>query len=192
MPVKYIGRTTNFKGKSLWEILGNLKNHGVGRIIARSMFERYPEPSYIKILKVEALPNDDKRKVKVIAERTFRGVKYEKPITIMSVSYKTDYKLIPKDEETTYCKVEKQREMPILPRTTDFPPLYKKMLLQTLDQKGTPITEEPKLQLCFKVYQTNYYKVAEEGETPTVTHHLFKGNTAAPRLYENIKTKIGV
>lgn len=54
MPYKYIGRTTDFKGKTLWEILGNLKNLGVGRIIGRNMFQRYPEPSYIKVLKVEA------------------------------------------------------------------------------------------------------------------------------------------
>lgn len=56
MPYKYIGRTTNFKGKTLWEIVGNLKNYGVGRIVVRSLFEKYPEPTYFKILKVETLP----------------------------------------------------------------------------------------------------------------------------------------
>jgi len=56
MPIKLIGRTTDFKGKPLWEILGNLKNHGVGRIVIRNRFQRYPEPSYMKILKVAALP----------------------------------------------------------------------------------------------------------------------------------------
>lgn len=59
MPYKYIGRTTDFRGKSLWEILGNLKNFGVGRILVRSRFERYPEPSYIKVLKVETLPQPE-------------------------------------------------------------------------------------------------------------------------------------
>lgn len=56
MPYKYFGKTTDFRGKTLWEILGNLKNFGVGRIVVRSRMERYPEPSYFKILKVEALP----------------------------------------------------------------------------------------------------------------------------------------
>lgn len=55
--IKYIGRTTDFQGKSLWEIVGNLKNNGVGRIVIRHMFQRYPEPSYMKIMKVEAMPN---------------------------------------------------------------------------------------------------------------------------------------
>jgi small subunit ribosomal protein S34 len=31
--IKYIGRKTDFRGKSLWEIVGNLKNFGVGRVV---------------------------------------------------------------------------------------------------------------------------------------------------------------
>lgn len=54
--IKLIGRTTDFKGKPLWEIVGNLKNFGVGRIVARNMFQRYPESSYMKIVKVDAVP----------------------------------------------------------------------------------------------------------------------------------------
>lgn len=57
MPYKYIGRTHDFKGKTVWEIIGNLKNFGVGRVISRNMLQRYKEPTYLKILKVEALPN---------------------------------------------------------------------------------------------------------------------------------------
>lgn len=60
MPYKYIGKTTDFKGKTLWEILGNLKNLGRGRIVVRSRFERYPEPSYLKILDVETLAEPEK------------------------------------------------------------------------------------------------------------------------------------
>lgn len=56
--IKYIGRTTDFCGKSLWEIVGNLKNFGIGRVVKRHMFERYQEPSYLRILKVEAVPHE--------------------------------------------------------------------------------------------------------------------------------------
>lgn len=60
MPYKYIGRSTYFKGKSIWEIVGNLKNFGVGRILVRSRFEsQYTEPSYIRIKKVEAKQNPE-------------------------------------------------------------------------------------------------------------------------------------
>lgn len=57
MRYQYIGRTHDFAGKTLWEIIGNLKNYGVGRLIVRHRFDNYPEPCYIKILKVAALPN---------------------------------------------------------------------------------------------------------------------------------------
>lgn len=57
MPYKYIGRSIDHKGKTLWEIVGNLKNFGVGRMIVKNSYERYPEKSYMRILKVEALPN---------------------------------------------------------------------------------------------------------------------------------------
>lgn len=57
MPIiKYIGRTNDFSGKTMWEILANLKDFGVGRLVQRNMFNRYPEPSYFRIIKVEALP----------------------------------------------------------------------------------------------------------------------------------------
>lgn len=51
-----IGPPTKHVGKSLWEILGNLKNCGVGRYVKRNIYERYPEPTYFRILKVEAMP----------------------------------------------------------------------------------------------------------------------------------------
>lgn len=55
-PIKYIGRTTDFRGKTIWEIVGNLKDYGIGRIIIRNMFQRYKEPCYMRILKVEGQP----------------------------------------------------------------------------------------------------------------------------------------
>lgn len=60
MVIKYIGRTHSLKGKPLWEILGNLKNNGIGRMVIRSTQQRYPEASYMKILKVAALPDTSK------------------------------------------------------------------------------------------------------------------------------------
>lgn len=51
--VKYIGRKTDFKGNTLWEIVGDLKDYGVGRLVIRNMFQRYPEPCYLRILKVQ-------------------------------------------------------------------------------------------------------------------------------------------
>ena len=53
MPVRYIGRPTTFRGKYLFEILRNLKNFGVGRVVVRSLYERYPEPCYYTVRAVQ-------------------------------------------------------------------------------------------------------------------------------------------
>lgn len=53
MPYVYVGHAHGFaKGKTLWEIIGNLKNFGVGRIFTRDIY-KYPEPTYFKVVKVE-------------------------------------------------------------------------------------------------------------------------------------------
>ena len=54
MPIRYIGRTTDFLGKKLGYLLYNLPGFGVGRLVYRNMkFSRYPEPSYYVITRVE-------------------------------------------------------------------------------------------------------------------------------------------
>jgi small subunit ribosomal protein S34 len=70
----------------------------------------------------------DNRKVRVWAEKVFRGRKYPKIVEVCSVSYKADYRLIPKDEEEEYCKTESLLtldKVKILPRTVPFPPLLR-------------------------------------------------------------------
>lgn len=60
-------------------------------------------------------------------EKIFRGKKYKEPIEIFKVSYKPDYKLIPKDEEhlwwerVTNCKPREK----IVPGSIALPPLMK-------------------------------------------------------------------
>nr|CAI5826003.1 unnamed protein product [Callosobruchus analis] len=191
MPYKYIGRITDFKGKTLWEILGNLKNNGVGRIVARSRFECYSEPCYYKILKVETLANpqepsmDNVRKVRALVEKTFRGNTYPKPILIESSSYKADYKLIPKDEEEQYCKKSVRATVEhILPRTMEFPPLLKELLIREAEAKGEKI-KEPKLEVVYnKRSIKTAYRVAKEGEIPTLEIAVGLGKPVSPNLYD--------
>lgn len=159
MPYKFIGRTTEYCGKSLWEIVGNLKDFGVGRIFVRNRFERYPEKSWFKILQVETneAPKDvplyafdvsisihllhqanirnlffiifmlqTPRLVSIKCEKYWRGQKLSEPIYISGGSYKPDYRLIPKTEETDYCQViETAEKKAPLPLTVDFPPLLR-------------------------------------------------------------------
>lgn len=65
MPVtRYVGRTNWFRGKRLYDILSRLKNFGKGRVVYRNVFnDRYPEPSYYIITKVEPDMRDPTEKV---------------------------------------------------------------------------------------------------------------------------------
>ncbi|XP_053606487.1 uncharacterized protein mRpS34 isoform X2 [Plodia interpunctella] len=137
--IKYVGRTTDFKGKTLWEIVGSLKNLGIGRIIVRSVFERYPEPSFMKIVKVETCPDEERRRVRVWVEKTFRGHKLPNLTEIYRTSYKTDYKLIPKNEEAKlFAKIKNEHYFPdvVLPREIEMPPLMKTFIVQDHEKKG--------------------------------------------------------
>lgn len=63
--LKYVGKPSKFAGKTLWEILGNLKDFGVGRIIVRNSYaKRFKEPCYMKVLEVTARPHWEEPKVK--------------------------------------------------------------------------------------------------------------------------------
>ncbi|KZC13731.1 PREDICTED: uncharacterized protein LOC107191846 [Dufourea novaeangliae] len=167
MPIKYIGRKTDFKGKTLWEILGNLKNCGVGRMILRSQFQKYREASYMRILKVAAQPDvsepgpDNLRKVVALVERTFRGTKNVKPVQIDSVTYKGDYILVPKDQETSYINASEQPTVKICPETMELPPLLRELLIQQAKQAGKPLVDEPKIKIRYCVGPVKFYKVAE-------------------------------
>lgn len=153
MSVKLIGRTTNLYGKTLWEIIGNLGNAGIGRLITRNSYNRYEEPSFFKIISVEPtaqivrisniyicrlkllnnnsvylfLQEGKPRKVIVHVEKIFRAKRYKEPIEIYSVSYKPDYRLIPKDEEQLWwdrlanCKPREK----IVPGSIELPPLMR-------------------------------------------------------------------
>ncbi|XP_055611376.1 uncharacterized protein LOC129757981 [Uranotaenia lowii] len=174
--VKYIGRTTDFRGKTLWEIVGNLKNFGVGRVVVRSMMERYPEPSFMRIVKVETLPDEEIRKVKVTVEKTFRGRKYPKLIEISSVSYKADYRLLHKHEEEAYCRGIEQ-PVKIVPRDIEMPPLLRQFVQRETGKA------EPRIPVRLRESIYNNYRIAREGENPTVEISMGLGKPASPNLY---------
>ncbi|KAJ9598689.1 hypothetical protein L9F63_010638 [Diploptera punctata] len=171
-------------------ILGNLKNFGVGRIVVRSVFERYPEPSYLKIHKVQALANEDPRKVRIWAEKVFRGRKYPKLVEVCNVSYKADYRLLHKDEESGYCKadnvipLEKDK---ILPKMLPFPPLLKEMVISELRAQGKEIVEEPQLRVSYAFSRDKLSRKAQDNEEPTVKFEPGLGTTLSPELYANVQ-----
>lgn len=131
------------------------------------------------------------RKVRVLVEKTFRGVTQPKPTLIESVSYKPDYRLIPKDEEQVFCKTsEAKSQARVLPETADFPPLLKEYLLREMKLKGENVPKDLKLPLVYK-RNPGKYKIAEDGEKPQITINLNDG-TKLPNisLYKNVNVNI--
>ncbi|XP_066951226.1 small ribosomal subunit protein mS34 isoform X1 [Macrobrachium rosenbergii] len=189
MPVILVGRTHNHVGKRLWEIIGYLKDFGVGRMVARSAHERYPEPSFYRILSARPqmdtgrpYMDEDNIKGKVLVERVFRGVN-EGVVDLSKSAYKTDFKLIHKHEEHRYLEALKNckpKEAKILPQTIELPPL-----LKIIAERENHECKELKL----VVNNTRTYRLAEDGETPNVNITLGLQTPASPELYEGVLNK---
>lgn len=130
----------------------------------------------------------DMRFVKVWVESTFRGKTFPEPIIIERTSYKTDFRLIPKDEEQEYCKSPVFDCTKIVPKTMEFPPLLKELLIRNAKAKGNNLEEEIKLEIFYNKQSLNMsYKIAKDGEKPTVEIVSGLGKPVSPRLYEGLK-----
>ncbi|XP_047534971.1 uncharacterized protein LOC125069499 [Vanessa atalanta] len=188
--IKYVGRTTNFKGKTLWEIVGSLKNYGVGRIIVRSVFQRYSEPSFMKIVKVETCPDEERRRVRVWVEKTFRGRKLPNLTEIYKTSYKPDYNLIPKDEEAKLfesAKIYEKLPEAILPNSIEMPPLMKKFIVKDHEKKGLETIKEFVMPIAYNHSPNRVHRIAKGDEKPTVQFTMSLGKPVSPSLYEGIQ-----
>jgi len=110
----------------------------------------------------------------VLVEKVFRGMKSPKPVQLDSTTYKADYMLIPKDQEHLYLESNvKLSEKKVLPRAINFPPLFLQLMMQRMKAKGITVTDEPKMTLKYNLSnQEKNYRIAEEGETPTVEFEL--------------------
>ncbi|KAH8257367.1 hypothetical protein KR038_007837 [Drosophila bunnanda] len=182
--IKYIGRTTDFRGNTLWELVSELPNWGVGRMLIRNMFQRYPEPCYMRILKVQAVDEQpgEVRKVRVTVEKTWRGVKQPKPVEIYSTSYKADYELVPEDQEAKYLNNNKKLEPVILPTKTDLPPLLREYVTEETGERN------PQMKVHFKLTHNKLARLAQEGEKPTVSFGVSLGQPkpVSTKLYEGL------
>jgi small subunit ribosomal protein S34 len=168
MPIKYVGIPIEYKGKTLFEILSNLKNFGVGRILVRSRYERYPEPTYYRITRVEPQMDEYNRYGKAWSEQIFRGRNMGEQ-EVPSV-YVSDWRLLHKHEEDAYCK-RPFTPLPevILPRYTNFPPLLSYMIKTQRAALGLPTDKTPQLEMDYILQPQARGRLAKEGETPTGT-----------------------
>lgn len=87
----------------------------------------------------------ERRRVRVWVEKTFRGRKLPNLVEIYRTSYKPDYQLIPKNEEANLlASVAKEHNLPdvILPNSIEMPPLMKEFILKDYKKKGLKVCIE--------------------------------------------------
>lgn len=126
------------------------------------------------------------RRVTAYIEKVFRGRRYPDTI-IMGATYKTDYRLIPKDEEAKYLEIEEVKKVEkIFPKTMALPPLMREMFLREAKAGGKEVNAEPTIEIKYKTGVHNQIKIAEEGETPNVEFSINLGKPASPGLYKGI------
>lgn len=116
----------------------------------------------------------------MFVEKTFRGRTLPNLVEIFRTSYKTDYQLIPKNEEAKVCRPWKEPEIKILPQTIEFPPLLREFIVKETGQQN------PQLKVKIKRGREKLVRVAEDGEMPNVELGMSLGKPASPKLYTHL------
>ncbi|GFS33947.1 uncharacterized protein TNIN_390641 [Trichonephila inaurata madagascariensis] len=169
MSVKLIGKKSPYTGKLLFEILNNLKNYGLGRVIMRNSFKKFPETSFYIVRKVVPMretigPGPDELVYgNVWVDEVFRGRKLEGLRLLQSDTYLPDFYLVPREEEDQYLNYQSKDVIKILPKYDSVPPV----IAEIIKKKDSSLKEEPKMEVVYKELSEHLvYKIAENGMKP--------------------------
>ncbi|KAH7639844.1 hypothetical protein HUG17_3877 [Dermatophagoides farinae] len=127
----YIGRPSEHLGRTAFQILANLKNFGIGRMLTRHEFDKFPEPSFHIVKRVQTYMDPELKFGTLWCETVIRGKRLPgiRPLTI---TYRPDFRLIPKDEEKEfigdYPITNLGDNKNILPRYYQLPPLMREWM----------------------------------------------------------------
>ncbi|XP_041363830.1 28S ribosomal protein S34, mitochondrial-like [Gigantopelta aegis] len=162
MPIRYVGRQPFFRGKTLHEIARNLKNLGVGRVVARSNLLRYPEKSFYRLTKViPDMTDATLRQCTAWGLKTFRGEELGE--FRIDSGHKADWILIPKDEEESFCTIDAKHEKKSdIPQFVQFPPLLKALVQQEMEAQGQDSSKPMKLPINIHKGVVSRIKQAED------------------------------
>ncbi|XP_076062543.1 mitochondrial ribosomal protein S34 isoform X2 [Oratosquilla oratoria] len=146
-------------------------------MVVRTKFERYPEPSFYRIIRAEPEMDPENRKGRVWVERFFRG-ENKGIVEISQAAYKTDYRLVPKHEESKYLETvpDQPKAEKVMPYSIEMPPLLK--LYAEQNQLSTTVK--------FVGKPGRNYRVANEGEESNCNITPGLGEPASPQLYEGV------
>lgn len=181
--VHYYGKKSNFVGKTLFEILANLRNFGVNRMLLKQeeLLRNPGQKCYYVVKKVEPVLDKDLQQGAIYAEKVFRGAKVPELVFVDDDSWHTDWQLVPKDEEDNYRVPEDKllhhgqpETVRVLPRWMEVPPLMDIFLRRHYKTRGIsdpPVKMDSKL-LKIKMYYDfqklnkphEINRMAEEGE----------------------------
>lgn len=102
--VYYYGKTTRFVGKTLFEILANLRNFGVNRMLIKQeeLLKNPGKKCYYIVKKVEPVMDEKLQEGAIYAERVFCNTRIPETVFVDEQSWHTDWQLVPKDEEHLY------------------------------------------------------------------------------------------
>jgi len=159
MPIyKYFGSPAIYHGKSLFHILCNLKQFGVGRIVTRAAYDKDPLPSFYRILFAQPLMDDKTVEGRVIAEKVDKGVRYTEPVDLSNIASIPDFKLVPRAEEPEFCRwgevrdYSPDKDFVVKEKYFTVPPLMKILLEREMKNRGETPTEESFLLPAYKTY----------------------------------------
>uniref|UniRef100_A0A0N5AEU2 28S ribosomal protein S34, mitochondrial n=1 Tax=Syphacia muris TaxID=451379 RepID=A0A0N5AEU2_9BILA len=140
------------EGKFLWEILTQVRNFGVGRIVTKNEWSRkWPkQPSYIKVIKAQPEMDRWLQRGKIWGEWTFRG-RHLGIFEFSSDLNRSDWRLIHKKEEEEFVKCDRPMGEIKLPNSFPLPPLQiylakKQAKLKGIENKEVP--ERASLSIC--------------------------------------------
>ncbi|CAI2347469.1 unnamed protein product [Caenorhabditis sp. 36 PRJEB53466] len=136
--IKFVGNhDISSEGKFLWEILAQLRNFGVGRLVTKNEWARkWPSnPSYLKILRAE--PGMDRWlfEGKLYAEWVFRG-KYLGIYEFSKDLNRSDWQLVHKHLEKSYTSAAAPMKELVVPDSFPLPPLQVHFALKTAQKNG--------------------------------------------------------
>jgi len=156
--VKFIGRTSYNRGKRLFDILSRLKGYGVGRLVYRNAFyERYPQPSYYVITKVDPDMTDP---TEAEIDSTCKSIAYGMKVwrgepcgeSVIKSCYKNDWRLVPRLSEAKFLDYSvPDRPRSIVPDMKRMPPLLEHLVLEESRSSATPARSSESVPPMMKV-----------------------------------------
>ncbi|XP_065312730.1 small ribosomal subunit protein mS34-like isoform X2 [Gordionus sp. m RMFG-2023] len=130
-----------YNGKTLYEILANLKNFGINRMVSRNHWLNFPEKSYVCITRgIPDLRDEDFNRGKVYGKIFHRNSE-----TLVKQAFIPDWFLIPKHDEKNYLSSLLPPEPAKINKYITIPPLLKLLMIREMEVMGQNADIEPKI-----------------------------------------------